>query len=70
MWMGIQVFTRKEMSEMKDVFQVDYPPEKKQYWCMFCSFRAWFDVRGEEFKTCPRCGNGMFVWGKEGAGRE
>ena len=36
--------------------------EKKQYWCMFCSYRAWYDVKGEEFKSCPRCGNGMFVW--------
>ena len=35
---------------------------KKQYWCMFCNYRAWLDVRGEEFKSCPRCGNGMFVW--------
>jgi len=36
--------------------------EKKQYWCMFCGYRAWYEVKGEEFKSCPRCGNGMFVW--------
>ena len=36
--------------------------EKKQYWCMFCSYREWYEVKGEEFKSCPRCGNGMFVW--------
>jgi len=29
---------------------------------MFCSYRAWYEVKGEEFKSCPRCGNGMFVW--------
>ncbi len=38
------------------------PATKKQYWCMFCSYRVWYEVKGEEFRSCPRCGNGMFVW--------
>jgi ribosomal protein S27AE len=39
------------------------------YWCMFCSYRAWYEVKGEEFKSCPRCGKGMFVWeGRHGGG--
>jgi len=30
MWMGTQIFTRKEMSEMNDMFQVDYLPDEKK----------------------------------------
>ena len=47
------------MTEIKKIYK---PVRKKQYWCMFCSYRAWLETRGEEFKSCPRCGSGMFVW--------
>lgn len=35
------------------------PATKKQYWCMFCSYRGWYEVKGGEFRSCPRCGNGL-----------
>ena len=47
------------MTEIKKIYK---PVRKKQYWCMFCNYRTWYEVKGEEFRSCPRCGNGMFVW--------
>jgi len=37
------------------------PVRKKQYWCVFCSYKEW--VEGEEKpRSCPRCEQGMFCW--------
>jgi len=39
---------------------------KVVYWCVFCSYKERAEVAGgvtcEEYRRCPRCGNGMFCW--------